>query len=214
MQSSRPPGPRRDRPARRPSHGCGTLTADAGEYRPADPAKFTRSPAIHPTQAGAIRASYSVTSTCTRAGRRMPAGRARRSTREPPLRARREVISTSGQPAKLAPAPRLVAITDHSDGMGVIAEIKGGNAEMMADATLKRWHEISRPGRRVHEGRDGADHASRTRSCRRWSWIRGSRRASGSRTRIAEKYNEPAASLLHRLRVTSNAGGVTTCTAT
>ena len=34
-----------------------------------------------------------------------------------------------------------VVISDHSDGMGVIFEIKGGNPEMMADPTLKRWHD-------------------------------------------------------------------------
>ena len=37
-------------------------------------------------------------------------------------------------------------ITDHSDGMGVISEIKGGNAEMMADPTIKRWHEMFAAG--------------------------------------------------------------------
>ena len=35
-----------------------------------------------------------------------------------------------------------VAVTDHSDGMGTISEIKGGNPEMMADPTLKRWHDM------------------------------------------------------------------------
>ena len=39
-----------------------------------------------------------------------------------------------------------VAVTDHSDGMGVINEIKTGNAEMMQDATLKRWHDMFAKG--------------------------------------------------------------------
>ena len=44
-------------------------------------------------------------------------------------------MSTSGQPVKLGQPLDWVAITDHSDGMGVITEIKGGNPEMMADPT-------------------------------------------------------------------------------
>ncbi|WP_105103744.1 DUF3604 domain-containing protein [Microbulbifer pacificus] len=37
-------------------------------------------------------------------------------------------------------------ITDHSDGMGVINELVAGNPEMMADKTLKRWHDALKSG--------------------------------------------------------------------
>ena len=57
-----------------------------------------------------------------------------------------EVVSTSGQPVKLGTPLDWVAVTDHSDGMGVIAEIKGGNPEMMADPTLKKWHDMFAAG--------------------------------------------------------------------
>ena len=41
----------------------------------------------------------------------------------------------------------------------MIAEIKDGNPEMMADPTLKRWHDMMAAGaERGAEGRDGADH--------------------------------------------------------
>ena len=43
-----------------------------------------------------------------------------------------QVVSTSGQPVRLGQPLDWVAITDHSDGMGVITEIKSGNPEMMA----------------------------------------------------------------------------------
>ena len=47
-----------------------------------------------------------------------------------------QVTSTTGQPVKLARPLDWIAVTDHSDGMGVISEIKGGNPELMADPTL------------------------------------------------------------------------------
>ena len=57
-----------------------------------------------------------------------------------------EVVSTSGQPVKLGKPLDWIAVTDHSDGMGVITEIKAGNAEMMQDATIKRWHDLFAKG--------------------------------------------------------------------
>ena len=57
-----------------------------------------------------------------------------------------EVVATSGQPVKLGQPLDWVAITDHSDMMGMITEIKGGNPEMMADSTLKRWRDMFNGG--------------------------------------------------------------------
>ena len=57
-----------------------------------------------------------------------------------------EVTSTSGQPVRLGQPLDWVAITDHSDMMGMITEIKGGNPEMMKDPTLKSWHEMFNGG--------------------------------------------------------------------
>src|SRR4029077_3579081 len=47
-----------------------------------------------------------------------------------------------GQPVRLGQPLDWVAITDHSDMMGMITEIKGGNPEMMADPTLKKWRDM------------------------------------------------------------------------
>ena len=56
--------------------------------------------------------------------------------------ARGEIVkSNTGQDAKLHRALDWVAVTDHSDGMGVISEVQEGNPEMMKDATVKRWHD-------------------------------------------------------------------------
>jgi Protein of unknown function (DUF3604) len=132
-----------------PATGSGTLSADAGEYQPADPALFHKEPGYSPY-----------------AGRRYPerpyfgdqhvhtawsadaGGSGTTLGPEEALRFARgeEVISTSGQPVRLATPLDWIAVTDHSDGMGVIAEIKAGNREMMTDATLKRWHEMFAAG--------------------------------------------------------------------
>jgi hypothetical protein len=128
-----------------PSTGAGTLSADIGEIRPADPATFHKEPGYSPY-----------------AGRRYPerpyfgdqhvhtgwsADAGGTGTTLGPEEATRfargeEVVSTTGQPVKLGQPLDWIAITDHSDGMGVIFEIKGGNPEMMADPTVKRWHDM------------------------------------------------------------------------
>jgi hypothetical protein len=56
------------------------------------------------------------------------------------------VTSSSGQNAKLQVPLDWVAVTDHSDGMGTINELKVGNAEFLADPTAKRWYEMMKQG--------------------------------------------------------------------
>jgi len=57
-----------------------------------------------------------------------------------------EVKSNTGQMAKLKRALDWIAITDHSDGMGTINEIRDGNPKMIADPVLKRMYEAMRSG--------------------------------------------------------------------
>ena len=57
-----------------------------------------------------------------------------------------QVISNTGQPVKLSRPLDWIAVSDHSDGAGVITEIKDGNPELMADKTLKRWHDLMQQG--------------------------------------------------------------------
>ncbi len=52
-----------------------------------------------------------------------------------------EVKSNTGQMAKLKRPLDWMVITDHSDGMGTINEIRAGNPEMIADPFLKRMYE-------------------------------------------------------------------------
>ncbi len=124
--------------------GGGTLTADAGEIQPVDPSTFRKEPGYSP-YAGRryperayfgdehVHTSWSVDAGGF--GTTLGPEEATRFARG------EEVVSTSGQPVKLGQPLDWVSITDHSDGMGVITEIKSGNPEMMADPTLKRWHD-------------------------------------------------------------------------
>jgi hypothetical protein len=57
-----------------------------------------------------------------------------------------EVKSNTGQMAKLRRPLDWMVITDHSDGMGTINEIRAANPEMLADPTIKRWSEAMNSG--------------------------------------------------------------------
>lgn len=52
-----------------------------------------------------------------------------------------EVKSDMGLMAKLHRPLDWVCLTDHSDGMGLIAGIIDGDPELMTDAVLKKWHD-------------------------------------------------------------------------
>lgn len=56
------------------------------------------------------------------------------------------VKSTTGVSTKLHRPLDWVAVTDHSDGMGMIGELKAGNPEFLADPTTRRWYEMMRQG--------------------------------------------------------------------
>jgi hypothetical protein len=57
-----------------------------------------------------------------------------------------EVVSSTGQPAKLSRPLDWVAITDHSDGAGTIFGIRDGDPQLMKSPQLKRWHELMAAG--------------------------------------------------------------------
>src|SRR5688572_25003868 len=57
-----------------------------------------------------------------------------------------QVKSNTGQDARLARPLDWIAVTDHSDGMGTIDEMKSGNPEFMADPRIKKWHDMMGQG--------------------------------------------------------------------
>jgi hypothetical protein len=57
-----------------------------------------------------------------------------------------EVTSSSGQKARLARPLDFIVVADHSDGMGVIQELRAGNPVVLADPTGKRWYDALKAG--------------------------------------------------------------------
>jgi hypothetical protein len=57
-----------------------------------------------------------------------------------------QVKSNTGQDARLERPLDWIAVTDHSDGMGAIDEMKAGNPEFMADPRIKKWHDMMGQG--------------------------------------------------------------------
>lgn len=57
-----------------------------------------------------------------------------------------QVVSSTGQKVRLARPLDWLAVSDHSDAMGVVADIIAGNPDLMSDPTLKRWHEMTNAG--------------------------------------------------------------------
>ena len=57
-----------------------------------------------------------------------------------------EVVSSTGQPVKLSRPLDFLVVADHAEGLGGMLELKKGNAAMMADPTLKRWHSMLTAG--------------------------------------------------------------------
>ena len=57
-----------------------------------------------------------------------------------------EVTATHGQRMKLSRPLDWLVIADHSDGMGAMTEIVAGNPQLLADETVRDWHN------RINEG--------------------------------------------------------------
>ena len=192
---------------------AGTLTADAGEIEPADPAKFHKEPGYSP-YAGRnypqrplfgdehVHTAWSVDAGGF--GTTLGPEEATRFARG------EQVVSTSGQPVRLGQPLDWVAITDHSDGMGVITEIKSGNPEMMADPTLKKWHDMFAAG--PVEAKTAVMELIKLQATKTLpkpvTDPRFAQSMWSKNTAIAEKYNEPGRfTALIGFEWTSNAGG-------
>jgi hypothetical protein len=121
-----------------------------------------------------------------------------------------EVVSTTGQPVQLSRPLDWMALTDHSDGMGVINLIREGDPEMMSDPTLRRWHDL------MAQGSKGSSQAVMeliaAQSNQKLPPLimdpKFAKSAWERATEIAEKYNEPGRfTALIGYEWTSNAGG-------
>ena len=57
-----------------------------------------------------------------------------------------EVVSSSGQPAQVSRPLDFLVVADHAEALGSTEELKKGNPSLMADPTLRRWHDLMAAG--------------------------------------------------------------------
>jgi len=60
-----------------------------------------------------------------------------------------EVLSATGQRVKLSRPFDFLVVADHAEALGATVELKNGNPLLMADPTLKRWHDMMASGQGV-----------------------------------------------------------------
>ena len=104
-----------------------------------------------------------------------------------------EVVSSSGQATRLSRPLDFLVVADHAEALGSTEEIKKGNPNLMADPTLRRWHDLMAAGgdsavQAVIEmigsvGNGTMPKAMISRQLARSVWQ--------NYTSIAERYNEP-----------------------
>lgn len=121
-----------------------------------------------------------------------------------------EVITSTGQPVKLSRPLDWLAVTDHSDAMGVISEVMKGNADLMTDPILKRWNKQMNAGGEeamtavmemiARQGKGTLPPKMMDPKLTRDIWLKG--------TSISEKYNDPGRfTAFIAYEWSSNAGG-------
>lgn len=119
-----------------------------------------------------------------------------------------EVLSSWGEPARLSRPLDWVAVTDHSDGAGVIFKIRDGDPNLMVDPTARRWHEMMASGQGVAaaseiikaQSNDAIPDALKDKKLGLSIWQENNA--------IMEKYNEPGRfTAFIGYEWTSNAGG-------
>jgi hypothetical protein len=186
----------------------------AGEtYRPADPAKFHKAAGYspyagrnYPTRPlfGDEHVHTSWSGDAGMSGATLGPEDAFRFARG------EEVVATSGQPVRLSRPLDWMVLTDHSDGMGTVDLIRSGDPEMMADPTLKRWHEMLKQG--GEQAKAATMELIAAQSNKRLPPLVMDPRFMKSTweraTAIVEKYDEPGRfTALIGYEWTSNAGG-------
>ncbi len=190
-----------------------SIPSDLGEIQPADPAKFYKEPGYSPYAGKHYPERPYFGDEHLHTGWSADAGMSGATLGpEDAVRFARgeQVTSSSGQPVKLARPLDWIAVTDHSDGMGVISELRDGNPELMADPVQKRWHDMMLAGPdeakkatmdMIHAQSTGTLPASiKDPKFAKAVWERN--------TEIMERYNEPGRfTAFIGYEWTSNAGG-------
>lgn len=105
-----------------------------------------------------------------------------------------EVKNNSGQPARLHRPLDWLVVSDHSDGMGVIAYIIDGDPELMKVPMLKKWHDgmtSGNPQLAIKTKNDMIHQQSTNNLPKELTDEKFSRTVWDKNTVIMDKYNQP-----------------------
>jgi hypothetical protein len=122
-----------------------------------------------------------------------------------------QVISSTGQPAKLSRPLDFLVVTDHSDNMGFFPDLFAGKPDLLADATGRKWYNLIQSGK----GEEAAieiivafSHGTFPKDLMYFPGTRAYRSAWQETIAAAEQYNEPGRfTAFIGYEWTSNTGG-------
>ena len=124
-----------------------------------------------------------------------------------------EVVSSTGQRVRLSRPLDFMAVTDHSDNMGLATDFLGGKPEILADPTARRWYDMIQQGGQeavkvAVEIIQGLTEGTMPEALRMLPGTDGFRSAWEEAVTAAEKYNEPGQyTAFHGYEWTSTTGG-------
>ncbi len=105
-----------------------------------------------------------------------------------------EVISNSGQRVKLSRPLDFLAVTDHSDNMGVFPDLMAGKSELLAHPLGRKWYDMVKAGKGADVGIEAFFHLFQGTYPEELMYNPGSRgfaRTWDKNIAAAEEYNDP-----------------------
>jgi hypothetical protein len=122
-----------------------------------------------------------------------------------------QVISSTGQAAKLSRPLDFLVVTDHSDNMGFFPDLFAGKPEILADPTGRKWYDLIQSGKGEEAAVDiivAFSHATFPKDLMYFPGTRAYRSAWQETIAAAEQYNEPGRfTAFIGYEWTSNTGG-------
>ncbi len=102
-----------------------------------------------------------------------------------------EVLSNSGQPAKLSRPLDWVVVSDHSDMAGTIFSIRDGDPDFVKNPTIRKWHELMMAGKGKQAASEIIAAQANDKVPAEMKNVKFAMNTWRKNTAIMEKYNEP-----------------------
>jgi len=102
-----------------------------------------------------------------------------------------EVLSNTGQPAKLSRPLDWIVVSDHSDMAGTIFSIRDGDPEFMKNPKIKKWHELMQSGKGLLAASEIIKAQANNKIPAEMKNKKFAMNTWRKNTAIMEKYNEP-----------------------